>query len=391
MTSCPIFYFSSKKENPKTHLLIHLKNNQNNKTSAEFKSNLNLDLKIDGQDYLLNLDIKLNCEIDEEPLTDIKYTITKILSAEKIIFNNTVNNLISFMDEFKYNIKEDVDGETKKLVNLEKHKKNKEEQKAKELLKIQEDNKIKEHLEKCKIEDERIEDERKNKDLLKIDEDKKIELQNKIELLWEDKLHLDTMEDIKISNTELSIENLRIEYEEKNQFDEKNIIKYLRDELEQIKNDDDELNKDENIIEHEKLQYFKEKYNIDSDDDIIKTYKVSLSKTSNIDTELQIKDEIYNQIVSIISGNKEMIYTNLIYIITELMKFVENFNLEGLDKKTLIIISIKKFLLNENIGTSEIDVILDTICPELIDILLLVDKRKIIIRRKIRCFIPWCS
>ena len=31
------------------------------------------------------------------------------------------------------------------------------------------------------------------------------------------------MEDIKISNTELSIENLRIEYEEKNQFDEKNM------------------------------------------------------------------------------------------------------------------------------------------------------------------------
>ena len=73
------------------------------------------------------------------------------------------------------------------------------------------------------------------------------------------------------------------------------------------------------------------------------------------------------------------------------MKFVENFNLEGVDKKSLIIQSIKKFLIYENMSSNEIDIILNKVCPELIDILLLVDKRKIIIRKKLNCFIPWCS
>jgi hypothetical protein len=73
------------------------------------------------------------------------------------------------------------------------------------------------------------------------------------------------------------------------------------------------------------------------------------------------------------------------------MKFVENFNIDGMDKKTLLISSIKKFLSIEKLNSPEIDMILDKICPELIDILLLVDKRKIIIREKLNCFIPWCS
>ena len=42
-------------------------------------------------------------------------------------------------------------------------------------------------------------------------------------------------------------------------------------------------------------------------------------------------------------------------------------------------------------NTEETDVILDTVCPELIDILLLVDKRKIIIRKKLNCFLPFCN
>ena len=37
------------------------------------------------------------------------------------------------------------------------------------------------------------------------------------------------------------------------------------------------------------------------------------------------------------------------------------------------------------------DLVLDTVCPELIDILLLVDKRKIVINKKMNCFFPWCA
>ena len=380
MTSYPIFYFSSKKENPKTYLHIHLKNNQNSETSAEFKSNFDLDLKIDDQDYLLNIDIVLNCEINKEPQIETKYNITKILSPNKLIFNNTVNNLISFMDDFKYKIKGEVDYESKKVDILEAEKKV-EEQKSKELLKIQEDIKLKEHLEKIKIEENR----------LKLDEDIKIDLQNKIDTVREGKPYLDIVEDMKIYNTKILLENHQLK--EENKFDETSIIKYLKEALESLKNDDEELSKDKKNIEKDKIQYFKEKYNVDFDDDIIKNKKDLTPKSLDTSTnsELQIEDEIYTQLLNIMSGNKDMIFTNLIYIVTELMKFVENFNLEGVDKKKLIIESIRKFLIVEHMNNPEINIILDKVCPELIDILLLVDKRKIIIKRKIRCFIPWFS
>ena len=77
------------------------------------------------------------------------------------------------------------------------------------------------------------------------------------------------------------------------------------------------------------------------------------------------------------------ITSNIIFIVTELMKFIDNFNLSGIDKKNIIISTIKKFLSDENYSNT--DYITNNICPELIDILISVDKRKIIIKKKPSC------
>ena len=77
---------------------------------------------------------------------------------------------------------------------------------------------------------------------------------------------------------------------------------------------------------------------------------------------------------------------NIIFIVTELMKYIDNFDLSGEDKKIMIIHSIKIFLTNEKIKEEDINFIINTVCPELIDILISVDKRKITIKKKISCF-----
>lgn len=82
---------------------------------------------------------------------------------------------------------------------------------------------------------------------------------------------------------------------------------------------------------------------------------------------------------------------NIIFIITELMKYIDNFDLSGEDKKTIIISSIKSFLIDEKINEQDINFIVNTVCPELIDILISVDKRDITIKKQEICFLPWCS
>ena len=57
MTNYPIFYFCSKKETPKTYLQINLKTNQNCEPCVEVDSNLNLEIKIDDKEYIIELTI----------------------------------------------------------------------------------------------------------------------------------------------------------------------------------------------------------------------------------------------------------------------------------------------------------------------------------------------
>ena len=73
------------------------------------------------------------------------------------------------------------------------------------------------------------------------------------------------------------------------------------------------------------------------------------------------------------------------------MKYIDNFDLKGGDKKQLIISSIKSFLVSEKVKQGTIDFIVNTVCPELIDILVSVDKRNITIQKKVSCFFPFCT
>ena len=417
MSSCPVFYFSSKKENPKTNINLNIKNNSNNVPVIDFSSDLNLDFKINDQDYLLDITISLKFEQNKEPIVNISHMVIpkepKLELIQKNLSNKTIINLMSFMADIKNKINDDVIEESKKLENLQITKSDKikdllkfeesikvmneqkrilKNKKNKELLKIQESFKIAQFKEKQKLDDEQQKLKFRLKELLKFEEDVKIQNQKENEeqeKLLEDKNHLKIMEDIKINNYETMQKNEAYLREEMH-FESDEIINYLKNELITLDSDDKEL--DNKQLETQKLKYFKEKYGVESENEMIVNRKpIPPQLQPLVETELNLEDTIFEHLKDIVSENPDMIYTNLIFVIKELMKFVENFNSKGFDKKDLIIKSIKKFLEYEHMNTEETDVILDTVCPELIDILLLVDKRKIIIRKKLNCFLPFCN
>jgi len=107
-------------------------------------------------------------------------------------------------------------------------------------------------------------------------------------------------------------------------------------------------------------------------------------------TDESVDNKLFYHLKLLLSVDSINISTNIVYIVTELMKFVDNFDLAGKDKKSVIINTIHKYLLDAN-TEKNIDYIINTICPELVDILISIDKRKIKIKQKMNCFIPWCS
>ena len=70
------------------------------------------------------------------------------------------------------------------------------------------------------------------------------------------------------------------------------------------------------------------------------------------------------------------------------MKFIDHFMIKGEDKKAIVLNTLKRVLIEQNY--SDIEFIIDVVCPELIDILVSIDKRKIKIKEKLSCFVPWC-
>ena len=148
----------------------------------------------------------------------------------------------------------------------------------------------------------------------------------------------------------------------------------------------------------------------------VKRYRIKLKKPvenklldlSENDTETSdIEDKIQYHLKLIASETN-----NIILIITKLVKFIDNFAIEGAIKKTIVISAIKKFLSDENNhweehqsddgrtywwnkitddstwinpNIADVDYVINTICPSLIDILISVDKRKIILRKKPSC------
>ena len=79
---------------------------------------------------------------------------------------------------------------------------------------------------------------------------------------------------------------------------------------------------------------------------------------------------------------------NIIYIIIDLIKFINNFKLKGTHKKKILIKTLNTFLKEKKYIHT--DYIIHTICPDLIDILISIDRRKIILKKHLSsCFYPF--
>jgi hypothetical protein len=99
----------------------------------------------------------------------------------------------------------------------------------------------------------------------------------------------------------------------------------------------------------------------------------------NNDNE-DIEEKIYCHLKLISSGSN--IKNNITFIITQLIKFVETFKIPGVQKKTFIISAINKCLLEDNYDKDSINFIINDLCPDMIDMLISVDKRKVSIKKK---------
>jgi hypothetical protein len=120
---------------------------------------------------------------------------------------------------------------------------------------------------------------------------------------------------------------------------------------------------------------------------------IKLLKNSEIKHVDVIKEKILYHLRLTITMNNISPVKNIIFIITELIKFVNHFKITEEEKKSLIISSIAIFLESENYCKEENDFIVKIICPELIDILISIDKGKIKLQNKpVNCFSkPWLT
>ena len=411
MSVIPTFYLSSRKENPKADIKLTIKD-INEFINIDLDSDMELSLVLNEIKYILKLTLKFNIN-EQEPIIDVNYNLIEQEDC-----------LLSFMNGMKNKIGNIIEEKNKKVEELEsitklKNKRLKEFMELeeninkmqlekdlllKEKLKQEEDLKIFIHNQQVmyKVEQNVLLKELVNK-IMKLEEEIKIRNSFYIEDITDEEYNR-IMQELKVKNSSIEEENKKLEEEnisieeklekekistqhdkevKSKKFDQGKIISYIKEELENINKDEKEL---ETLNENdEKINELKEKY-----EEIPKFIPKEIINDPNNES-FRLEEEIYEHLKLIISDDLNMIYTNLIYVITELMKFVETFNMEGFDKKQFIIDSIKKFLIYQKMDSPETNFILDTVCPELIEILLLVDKRKIIIRKKLNCFIPWCA
>ena len=120
----------------------------------------------------------------------------------------------------------------------------------------------------------------------------------------------------------------------------------------------------------------------------------SLIKIEPVETLSNIEQDIiknlYHHLRLLTYTDHNSITKNIIYVITELMKFLNNFNIKKDQEKEAIQIVLKQFLEEEKYDQKEIDYIINSICPEFIDILHSVDERKIVIKKKCQPLFPLC-
>ena len=354
------------------------------------KSNFNLILKINpNNDYDFNMILTISNDIYVKEFDKILSTHNII----SIIYNNN-SNKYDFDTKISYTLSD------KPLIIEDTYQRNK------EIDNIISD--LLSYMEKFK-EEMNINDEMKVKEEMNINDEMKV------------KEEMNLNDEMKVKDDEMNLNNeMKVKDDEMNLNDEMKVKEddetNLNDEM-KVKDDDMNLNDETNLNEEmkvkedeeivivkEETKIIKPKIKIKTPDDekkkffnkkkpIIETKLLELlndSKTNNflnktINTNNE-KNDIEDKILyhlKLITLSTMDISTNIILIVTELMKFIDNYNLKGIEKKNIILSTIGKFLEDENYPNK--DYIINTICPELIDILVSVDKRKIMIRRNVSC------
>lgn len=202
------------------------------------------------------------------------------------------------------------------------------------------------------------------------------------------------------------IENLKNKikyYEEDNNVKyESEIKKEVREVNEEVKKEVSEVNdvkkdiKKEDVENYEKFHanYLcsnvdvverpnKKKINIENKlIDLLNDNTIVPSQLEVINNDIEdIEEKLYCHLKLISTTGKD-IKNNITFIITQLIKFIENFNIPGVKKKELIISTIHKFLIEQNVDQESINYIIDNLCPEMIEMLISVDKRKVSIKKK---------
>ena len=126
--------------------------------------------------------------------------------------------------------------------------------------------------------------------------------------------------------------------------------------------------------------------------DIIKEEVEEIIDNSIENDYKEIVDKLVHHI-KILLNDFKINNKNILYILVELMKFIDNFNIENLDKKKLIIYCLKKFI-SENTdyveNKSEIKTLINSFIDDLIDISISIATKKIKLKRKNSIFFPIC-
>lgn len=116
-----------------------------------------------------------------------------------------------------------------------------------------------------------------------------------------------------------------------------------------------------------------------------------LNDSSIVPTQLEvvnndnedIEEKVYYHL-KLISTDTD-IKNNITFIIAQLVKFVDNFKIPGFRKKELVISSIHRVLDEQKVDKENIDYMINNLCPEMIDMLISVDRRKTSIKKKSIC------
>lgn len=107
-----------------------------------------------------------------------------------------------------------------------------------------------------------------------------------------------------------------------------------------------------------------------------------LFKDKDID---EIKSKLFYYLNLITTSSEKDVDKNIVFLIAELIKFIDNYFIEGSKKKEIVISVLNEFLKEKNSPYREY--LINNVCPQIINILIKIERKKIILTKKKGCFI----